>query len=49
MTASCCTCMAWGIIPPRASVVVLVLCVWAYVLVGAGLLVRGGDLSWGFL
>jgi hypothetical protein len=23
MAASCCTCMAWGIVPPHASVVVL--------------------------
>jgi hypothetical protein len=45
MAASCCTCTTWGIVPPRASVVALVLCVWAHVPVGAGLLVRGGDLS----
>jgi hypothetical protein len=45
MAASCCTCMTWGIIPPCASMVVLALCVRAHVLAGAGLLVRGGDLS----
>jgi hypothetical protein len=45
MAASCCTGMTWGIVPPRASVVVLALCVWAHVPAGAGLLVRGGDFS----
>jgi hypothetical protein len=45
MAASCCTCMTWGIVPPRASVVVLALCVWAHVPAWAGLLVRGGDFS----
>jgi hypothetical protein len=45
MAASCCTCMTWGIVPPRALVVVLALCVWAHVPAGTGLLVRGGDLS----
>jgi hypothetical protein len=37
--------MTWGIVPPRASVVVLALCIWAHVLAGAGLLMRGEDLS----
>jgi hypothetical protein len=45
MAASYCTCMAWRIVPPRASVVVLALCVWAHVPAGPRLLVRGGDLS----
>jgi hypothetical protein len=45
MAASCCTCMTWGISPPHASVVVPVLCSWAHVPAGTGLLVRGGDLS----
>jgi hypothetical protein len=44
MAASCCTCMVWGTVPPHASVVALVLCVWAHGPAGAGLLVRGGDL-----
>jgi hypothetical protein len=35
MAASCCTCMAWRIIPPRASVAVLAPCVLAHVPVGA--------------
>jgi hypothetical protein len=45
MAASCCTYMTWRIIPPRASVVVLTLCVWAHVPAGARLVVRGGDFS----
>jgi hypothetical protein len=45
MAASCCACMASRIAPPRASVAVLMLCVWVHALVGAGLVVRGGDLS----
>jgi hypothetical protein len=45
MVASCCTYMAWGIVPPCASVVVLVPFVWAHVQAGVGLLVRGGDFS----
>jgi hypothetical protein len=49
MAAGCCTCMARRIVPPRASVAVLAPCVWAHVPVGAGLVVRGGDLSWGSL
>jgi hypothetical protein len=47
MAASCCTCMMWGIVLPRTLVLVLVPCVWAHVSSGAGILVRGGDLSWG--
>jgi hypothetical protein len=46
MAASCCTCMTWRFVPPRALVATLVPCVWAHVPVGAGLLVRGGDFSW---
>jgi hypothetical protein len=49
MVASCCICMAWGTVLPRASVVALALCVWAHVPAGAGLLVRGGDVLWGSL
>jgi hypothetical protein len=49
MAASWCTCMAWGIVPPRASVWCsrcgLSLHVLAHELVGADLVVRGGDLS----
>jgi hypothetical protein len=45
MAASCCTRMTWGIIPPNALVVELALCFRAHVPAGAGLLVRGGDLS----
>jgi hypothetical protein len=37
MVASCCTCMVWRIVPPRVSEVVLALCIWARVLVRAGL------------
>jgi hypothetical protein len=47
LAASCCICVTWGTVPPRASVVALVLCVWAHVPAGARLVVRGGDLSWG--
>jgi hypothetical protein len=46
MAASCCTCMTWRFVPPRALVATLVPCIWAHVPVGAGLLVRGGDFSW---
>jgi hypothetical protein len=49
MAASCCTCATWGIVPPRASVVALALHVWAHMPVGTGLVLRGGDLSWGSL
>jgi hypothetical protein len=45
MAASCCTCMAWRFVPPHASVMVLATCVWAHKPVGAGPIVRGGDLS----
>jgi hypothetical protein len=45
MAASCCTCMVWRFVPPHASVGVLVPCVWSHALVGAGLVVRGGDFS----
>jgi hypothetical protein len=45
MAASCCTRMAWRIVPPRASVAVLAPRVWAHVSVGDGLVVRGGDFS----
>jgi hypothetical protein len=37
MAASCCTCMAWRIVPPHASVAVLMPCAWAHVPVRAGL------------
>jgi hypothetical protein len=45
MAASCCICVAWGTVPPRTSVEALALCVWAHAPAGAGLLMRGGDLS----
>jgi hypothetical protein len=49
MAASCCTCMAWRIVPPRASVWCscrgLSLRVRAHEPVGTDLVVRGGDLS----
>jgi hypothetical protein len=45
MAASCCTSMASGTIPPCASVVVLVPCIWAHAPVRAGFVVRGGDFS----
>jgi hypothetical protein len=45
MVASCCICMAWRTVLPRASVVALALCVWAHMPAGAGLVVRGGGLS----
>jgi hypothetical protein len=56
MASSCCTCMAWGIVPPHTSVVVLA--PWACVVrpgprtsrdrtspAGRRLVVRGEDLS----
>jgi hypothetical protein len=49
MAASCCTCMTWRFVSPHASVAMLVPCVWTHTPVGTGLVVRGGDLSWGFL
>jgi hypothetical protein len=39
MAASCCTCMACRIVPPRMSVAVLAPCVWAHVPVWVGLVV----------
>jgi hypothetical protein len=45
MAASCCICISWGTVLPRASVVELALCVWAHVPAGAELVVRGGGLS----
>jgi hypothetical protein len=35
----------WTFVPPHASVAMLAPRVWAHVLVGVGLLVRGGDFS----
>jgi hypothetical protein len=35
MDASCCTCMAWGIAPPHASVAMLALCAMAHASAGA--------------
>jgi hypothetical protein len=51
MAASCCTCMAWGIVPPCASVVVLVLCVWVHMPAGPDFSCEAGTCraSWGFL
>jgi hypothetical protein len=45
MAASCCSRVTWRFVPPRASVAMLAPCVWAHTLAGAGLVVRGGDLS----
>jgi hypothetical protein len=45
MAASCCSCVTWRFVPPHAFVVMLAPCVWAHALVGAGLVVQGGDLS----
>jgi hypothetical protein len=45
MAASCCFCVMWRFVPPHASVAMSVPCVWAHALVGAGLVVRGGDFS----
>jgi hypothetical protein len=45
MAASCCTCMTWRFVSPRASVAMLEPCVWVYAPVGTELVVRGGDLS----
>jgi hypothetical protein len=45
MAASCCTCMTWRFVSPRASVAMLELCVWVYAPVETELVVRGGDLS----
>jgi hypothetical protein len=49
MAAGCRTCMTWRFVPLHASVALLVSCVWTHTPVGTGLVVRGGDLSWGFL
>jgi hypothetical protein len=51
MTASWCICMAWGIAPPRISVVVLMpqartACRGPRTIRSRGELVRGGDLSY---
>jgi hypothetical protein len=46
MAVSCCFCVTWRFAPSSASVAMPELCVWPHVLVGAGLVVRGGDLSW---
>jgi hypothetical protein len=45
MAASCCSRVTWRFISPHASVVMLAPCVWAHVLVGFELVMRGGDLS----
>jgi hypothetical protein len=45
MAASCCSCVTWRFVSPHASVAMLAPCVWAHVLVGAGPVVRGRDLS----
>jgi hypothetical protein len=49
MATSCCTCMAWGIVPPRASVAMLTPRAFVvrlvHVPVGVRLLVQGGDIS----
>jgi hypothetical protein len=45
MAASCSAYMEWGTVPPCASVVVVVPCIWVHVPVGVRLVVRGGDFS----
>jgi hypothetical protein len=45
MDASCCSRVMWRFAPPCASVAMPEPCVWAHALVGAKLVVRGGDLS----
>jgi hypothetical protein len=45
MAACCCSRVTWRFVPPHASVAMPASCVWAHALVGAGLLVRGGNLS----
>jgi hypothetical protein len=45
MAASCCPRMTWRFASPHALVASPESCVWAHALVGAGLVVRGGDLS----
>jgi hypothetical protein len=37
--------VTWRFVPSRASVAMRALCVWAHALVGAGLVMRDGDLS----
>jgi hypothetical protein len=45
MAARCCSRVTWRFVPPHASVAMFMSCVWAHALVGAGLVVRGGDFS----
>jgi hypothetical protein len=45
MVVSCCPRMMWRFASPHALVASPESCVWAHALVGAGLVVRGGDLS----
>jgi hypothetical protein len=45
MAANCCSCMTWRFVPSHASVAMLASSVWAHTIVGAELVVRGGDLS----
>jgi hypothetical protein len=45
MAASCCSYVTWRFVSPHASVAMLASCVWTHALVGAELVVRGGDLS----
>jgi hypothetical protein len=43
MAAGCCFRVTWRFAPPHASVASLKSCIRAHTLVGAGLVVRGGD------
>jgi hypothetical protein len=45
MAASCCFYVMWRFVPPHALVAMSVPRVWARALVGAGLVMRGRDLS----
>jgi hypothetical protein len=45
MAASCCACVTWRFASPHVLVASPESYVWAHALVGAGLVVRGGDLS----
>jgi hypothetical protein len=45
MAASCCPRVTWRFASPHALVASPEPCVWAHALVGARLVVRGGDLS----
>jgi hypothetical protein len=45
MAASCRSRVTWRFVPSCASAAMRVPCVWAHALVGAGLVVRSGDLS----